>query len=172
MNENVQTKLELLKVMKDLNGQNYRLNSEISALIKNILSDVNVTTGMINNVNNNDVMEKFKLNISKDSNKHGKLVFVNTTDRGVGKTTELIKMANELSVPIIVQNSQYKSHIHHSVKEGNFKSPVVYTVAEYGGKRSHKGVLLDESVELGCHNEISKNTTIRGGFCKSNYIVN
>ena len=42
MNEEVQAKLELLKVMKDLNGQGFRLNNEMTATIHSIIVDLNI----------------------------------------------------------------------------------------------------------------------------------
>ena len=52
MNETVKDQLELLKVMKDLNGQGFRLNNEINALIKSMLMNLNITDEFFNENSN------------------------------------------------------------------------------------------------------------------------
>ena len=171
MNENVQTKLELLKVMKDLNGQGYRLNNEISALIKNILHDVNVTSGMINNSKNSDAIEKFKKNVNIDSATNGKLILVDESDRGVGKTTSLINMANQLNLPIIVKNTSQAKVIQSICQDRKIKTPFLYIVTGLRGLKFPNGVLLDEGLSIQDILETRKDIIIRGGYCTLDFIA-
>ena len=171
MNENVQTKLELLKVMKDLNGQGYRLNNEISALIKNILHDVNVTSGMINSSKNNDVIEKFKKSVNLESNVNGRLIVVDESDRGIGKTTSLINMANKLNLPIIVKGFSQARLMQSICQERKIKAPHFHSVTDIRGQRFPNGVLLEEGLSIQDILEIRKEFIVRGGYCNLEFLT-
>lgn len=100
----------------------------------------------------------FKFQLSQ-----GKLIKVNDSHRGIGKTTMLVKRSVKHSIPILVGNQQdidYIKSINSDVEVIGFAP--LYTL-NVTGRTFPNGVLLEQSVASEMHDHLEF-ITIKGGF--------
>lgn len=65
-------------------------------------------------------------------------------DRGEGKTTRLIKMSNQTSVPIVCSNTHRGRLISHKAEEMKLDIPKPISVRNVHGLRGLEAVLIDD----------------------------
>lgn len=164
-NERKQELVEYIELLGKLQGNGLKYSTEINKAVKELDSIVMDKPEC--------VRSKFLNNVSYDKAKSGKLVIVNETNRGVGKTSTLIIFAKNENLPIIVGNSAQKEYVLNRSIELKQEIEEVYTVSDLRGRRFPNGVLIDDTVSVVDAEKIrlEYNIIIRGGFIYSNFFV-
>ena len=165
-NERKQELVEYIELLGKLQGNGLKYNLEINKAVKELNS-------LVMDSKSECIHSKFYDNFSCINGEIGKLVIVNETHRGTGKTSTLIIVAKEEKLPIIVGNNAQKEYVLNRSVELKQEIKEVYTVSDLRGRRFPNGVLIDDTVSVVDAEKIrlEYNIIIRGGFIYSNFFV-
>jgi len=146
---------EHVKLLADLTRSGFKCMDELSIALKAL----NLAMGLENDNDEENVLTKFINNFSGDKLviSSGKLVIVDETHRGIGKTSILAEYAKKYNLGIITGSAMQREHIINKFN--------VNAYSEGQLQSSDKGILIDCSVSLA---EIArlqgKGIRICGGF--------